>query len=261
MIPNNRMYKVRDINWREIYTYFKSNPVFLTGLFFDFLVFPFVLFAFLIKRFIIPNKDLDSYFPRDPSLKNVLLIHGSGANEVQWLLPTYLYLKDKFNVYTIQLNNMPANPEESIQYYTDKIHTKVEQIRKEYPNNKTLLVGHSMGGLVAANYIKQYKPTEVKYIVTIGTPFKGAPLLKHLSLGTKRHTEMTPNSKFLCENLFDGTGNYQYLCFGSPYDFQVPFENSFPDFTESNVRKRVYPYGHTSAILGPFIWRYVCSLR
>lgn len=42
------------------------------------------------------------------------------------------------------------------------------------PNGKVILIGHSMGGLVARSYIQQSKGRNVRSMITIGTPFLGA---------------------------------------------------------------------------------------
>ncbi|MFG1602654.1 alpha/beta fold hydrolase [Actinoplanes sp. NPDC049265] len=67
----------------------------------------------------------------------------------------------------------------------------IERRRREYPQAKLILVGHSMGGLVA-RYFAECLDEEgvVRRIVTIGTPYSGA--LKALAVSANGYVRLGP---------------------------------------------------------------------
>jgi hypothetical protein len=72
---------------------------------------------------------------------------------------------------------------------------------------------------------------------------------------------MTPGSSFLTSLHQAMTlSEHRYICFGSEYDFQVPYPYSIPNIKEN--QKNIYLnhyYGHTSPIVFPTIWNHVIS--
>lgn len=60
-----------------------------------------------------------------------------------------------------------------------------------------LLVGHSMGGLVARAYLRRYGELRVARLITLGTPHRGS-LLAHLGIG-RNARQMEPGSVWLRE--------------------------------------------------------------
>jgi pimeloyl-ACP methyl ester carboxylesterase len=236
--------------------YIKFFVPFLWGLFLDTLIMPLVALMFLIKYFY--TSELDNLFSHNKKLPPMLLIHGSGSNEAQWLL-TRFYLRKHFNLYSVQLNSLPADKHYSIADYTSHVLFKINKIINDYDDNiKITLVGHSMGGLVAS-YYAEWNPKYISQIVTIGTPWKGAPALNYINMKTQRHKEMTPDSDLLnCLYRRLENSNNKYICLGSIYDFQVPYDYSYPD--TKNIISVKYSLGHTSAVAFPFIWKKILPL-
>jgi pimeloyl-ACP methyl ester carboxylesterase len=242
-------------SWSHLACYVWGNPKFWWGLFLDTLVLPLALLMFFLKW--MDPLNLDRFYVRKPNRPSLLLIHGSGANEAQWLI-SYLYLKSKYNVYSVQLNRLPSNHEDSIEDLSLIVLRKLEEIQMENESEKVILVGHSMGGLVAAHCVEHHQPDGVQLVVTINTPFNGAPGLTFLNMGTVRHKQMTPQSEFLTQlNEKMKLTNHCYLCFGSSYDFQVPHAHAKPIHFNPSVGFFTHPFGHTSAILFPHIWNRV----
>ena len=61
---------------------------------------------------------------------------------------------------------------------------KIEQVKQQTGAQKVNIIAHSMGGLVAKNYIKHYGSGSVDKFINIGTPHLGAPeALKILMYG------------------------------------------------------------------------------
>lgn len=54
----------------------------------------------------------------------------------------------------------------------------IDSIKHKTGANKVILVGHSMGGLAAREYIQSYSNNDVAKLITIGTPHKGADITK-----------------------------------------------------------------------------------
>jgi pimeloyl-ACP methyl ester carboxylesterase len=56
----------------------------------------------------------------------------------------------------------------------DGLDEKVDKILKKVKTEKVVLMAHSMGGLVVRGYVEAH-PSKVDRVVTVGTPFLGAP--------------------------------------------------------------------------------------
>ncbi|MBI2459199.1 MAG: alpha/beta fold hydrolase, partial [Parcubacteria group bacterium] len=66
----------------------------------------------------------------------------------------------------------------------DSLKDKVEKVKAQTGASKINIIAHSMGGLVAKNYIKHYGASSVNKFIDIGTPHLGAPeALKILMYG------------------------------------------------------------------------------
>jgi pimeloyl-ACP methyl ester carboxylesterase len=80
----------------------------------------------------------------------------------------------------------------------------VDQIRELAPSDRVDLVGHSMGGLVAAYALKHLDHGErIRTVVTLGTPHRGSPALSAMPWSPARLgssvAQMSPGSAFLRE--------------------------------------------------------------
>lgn len=125
----------------------------------------------------------------------ILLVHGYMNHGSVWRLPKKRLEAMGFGpVYTINL----GHPFQSISVYAEKVKEKGEQIAKETGRKDLILIGHSMGGIVASLYaVKFAKPQTVTDVVTIGSPLNGT-YIAHIGLG-KNAREMEPNSPLLQE--------------------------------------------------------------
>jgi uncharacterized alpha/beta hydrolase family protein len=57
----------------------------------------------------------------------------------------------------------------------DKLNKRINTIKNNYHCKSVNIIAHSMGGLVASKYIQEYGSQNVNKLITIGTPFLGAP--------------------------------------------------------------------------------------
>jgi surface antigen len=51
----------------------------------------------------------------------------------------------------------------------------INYVKKQTNYSKVDLVCHSMGGLVASSYVENYTASDVRYIITLATPYEGSP--------------------------------------------------------------------------------------
>lgn len=209
----------------------------------------------------------------------IVLVHGSSGNQMEWIEAEPFFqtlLKDHpIYAFTLDLVSLKGSPmvykkpksffpnkeakynDWSIGEYVNRLDRCIKHVLRENSCDKVILIGHSMGGLVALAYETQL-PERVDKIVTITTPIQGAPLLKNplikKILHYKRHVQMTPDSGFLSV-LIDEANTNKVQTFGSPNDFHVPAEYAhFP--TERNGRD-IPGYGHFSIVSSPQLWEQV----
>ncbi|MBX3001681.1 MAG: alpha/beta fold hydrolase, partial [Caldilineaceae bacterium] len=64
------------------------------------------------------------------------------------------------------------------------LNTLIDEARQKSGKDKVVIVAHSMGGLVARNYLLRYGTKKVDQVITMGTPYLGSVLaLKVLEIG------------------------------------------------------------------------------
>ncbi len=140
-----------------------------------------------------------SLFPYELSWQGkgtpLLLIHGYLNSSLVWFYHGRRFQKNGLGpVYTVLL----GKPFSSIREYAKKVEEKVAHIQNATGKNDLILVGHSMGGIVAAYYaLKLAKKTNVKAVLTMGSPFHGTKVAK-IAFGECAH-EMAPSSILLNE--------------------------------------------------------------
>lgn len=129
----------------------------------------------------------------DPENADILLfVHGFFSNAGFWVpFKHYLRSRDLNALYTINLD-----PEFlSLDTYADQLAARVQQIRAIHRQQKLVLIGHSMGGLVCRGYIDRYGGDAVHKVITLGSPHHGT-VLAYLLYGPNL-TQMRPGSEWL----------------------------------------------------------------
>ncbi len=245
-------------NWKACLIYL-TNPRFLIGLMFDLLVSPLTLVLYLLvwlfeeKQFN-RNVNLDSWFGHDTSKPPILLFHGSGSTNAQWLFARYLYLQKYYNVYSVNYNSRYTNIQ-SIEELATESNKKLQDIINAYnPTTKVTLLGMSMGGLVASYVAETFRKnsSNINRVITIGTPHRGAPALRFINIDKPRLSQMCPESEFIRshQNRLQET-KHRYVCLGSWNDIQVPYNYA----TIDNAEKHEHFFGHVSVLVFPSIWK------
>ncbi len=78
----------------------------------------------------------------------------------------------------------PYDWRKDINLSVDGLEALIDQVRTASGQNKVILLAHSMGGLVLRSYLLRYGDAKVDQVITLGTPFLGAPkVAKVLELG------------------------------------------------------------------------------
>lgn len=208
-----------------------------------------------------------NFDPKKPKSKKtpILLLHGNGFNEIQWLIGRYYLNNDNYgDVYSLNYDGLLIfDPKMGIEDYSyGKVRSKILEICKQTKQKEVILIGHSMGGLIAACYAEYYAEEDgvtVKNIISIATPFHSAPLANHFYCqNEKRVLQMTHNNDFR-KNLIlkaeESEKNYvrNYYNINSTIDILAPTPNA--NLTKFRDRLKVVNYlGHYGIVVFPPVW-------
>jgi len=122
----------------------------------------------------------------------VLFLHGLFFNKACWtVMKLRLRLLGVTNLHTINLS-----PTRDIETLTEKVALKVDTLRHAYKCEKVHLVCHSMGGIIARNFIQiRGGADKVEQCILLGAPNKGSKLAPFAL--TKLSEAIMPGSEFL----------------------------------------------------------------
>ncbi|TFW25816.1 esterase/lipase family protein [Duganella callida] len=102
----------------------------------------------------------------------VLLIHGYACNSGYWLPMSKLLCRAGISHYGIDLEP----PGASIDDYAPQVQAAVQRLRAATGSAQVIILGHSMGGLVARAYLRRYGRAHIARVITLGTPHHGTAL-------------------------------------------------------------------------------------
>lgn len=136
----------------------------------------------------------------------ILLLHGMNYNQMVFLFGRY-YLRKKGHgaVFSFNYGGRFTTPKgKGIDDYAKGcVAEKIREICQKTGKQEVILVGHSMGGLIAGYYAEYVAPQEsirVRQVITIGSPWGGSPLIHRFlanKWGVKRLQQMACKSLFL----------------------------------------------------------------
>jgi pimeloyl-ACP methyl ester carboxylesterase len=107
-----------------------------------------------------------------PARLPVLLVHGYGCNHGYWRQLGARLSLEGISHYAVDLEPVTAG----IDDYVPEIARAVEQLCAATGSSKVLIVGHSMGGLVARAYLRRHGAARIARVLTLGTPHHGTGL-------------------------------------------------------------------------------------
>jgi triacylglycerol esterase/lipase EstA (alpha/beta hydrolase family) len=109
----------------------------------------------------------------EPCARPVILVHGVLVNDGVWFgFRRRLVRQGIDGVYTFNY----GPPHADIEHFARQLATKIDAVCAATGAQKVVLVGHSMGGLVARAYLRQFGAARLAQIITIGTPHHGSIL-------------------------------------------------------------------------------------
>lgn len=221
----------------------------------------------------------------------IILIHGSAGNQSEWIEciewlkkyfpnnPIYAFSMDlpfdditgkqefPYRLGMISMKLLAHEKNNDVTAYVKEFHKYANYVINKHENKKLILVGHSMGGLIAHDYA--LNPENVDRIhasVSISSPILGAPLLENKILkmwfNTNRHKNMTPKSNYLnslTDRMEKTNTNIKFLTIGSNQDIHVPDTHAkFPE--QTNVSHYTFNgYGHFSIVGVEAVWKIIAD--
>jgi len=140
----------------------------------------------------------------------VLLIHGYACNSGYWRPLSAQLARAGISHYGIDLEP----PGASIDAYAPQVQAAIERLCAATGSKQVIIVGHSMGGLVARAWLRRYGAAAVARVITLGTPHHGTALA-HLGPGGNA-VQMRYRSEWLAA-LAASEANLQRSLFSSIY--------------------------------------------
>lgn len=199
----------------------------------------------------------------------VILIHGSGANQRQWdVIRPFFKSKETGHIFSLNLNDKAmGNDQKSIdEYARDRLAEKINTLKEKYLEagiqlEEIILVGHSMGSLVGADYALNHAENggvKVNTLVSISSPWEGSRLADRVY-----DTEQKPEGAFVTTNqeridlknkliAKERAGEINVYTFSSSFDPMVrPRSSRLPLSPQCQMHSKIHD--HYSAMMDPFL--------
>ncbi|WP_291995391.1 alpha/beta fold hydrolase [Candidatus Accumulibacter sp. ACC003] len=121
----------------------------------------------------------------------ILLVHGYGCSRAAWWWLRARLEAAGWSVATISLEPIYT----SIDNYVEPLARRIDAVLATTGAERLILVGHSMGGLVARAYLQRYGEKRLARLLTLATPHQGSELAR-LGIG-ENGRQMRPHSRWL----------------------------------------------------------------
>ncbi len=105
----------------------------------------------------------------------VLLIHGYGCNSGYWYWMSQRLADARISHHAVNLEPVLTD----IDNYVPIIARAVDTLLHDSGHAKIIIVAHSMGGLAARAYLRDYGNSRIAKVITLGTPHNGTSLANH----------------------------------------------------------------------------------
>jgi len=187
-----------------------------------------------------------------PATAPILLLHGVLCNGAVWRgWFARLAARGLGPVYALSY----GPPLSSIELFAEQAAAKIDAILAATGARKVVLVGHSMGGLVARAYLRRYGGAKAHGLVTIGTPHHGsmhAWLFPGVCLA-----QMRPGSAWLSELNRDESVGVPVVSIWSWHDSMVAPQTSSCLAGAANIE--LIGIGHNALLGDPSVFALVAA--
>lgn len=214
------------------------------------------IFSYLpwLIRFILKRKRVE--FEPGELVKGkplIILIHGIfGKSDHFWLMRRRFASRSVPNVLTFEYESVSKSFAENCESLRDFL----LRIKAKTGMGEAVLIGHSLGGLVAHEYVRQFGESgEVKALVALGAPFRGTRLAVMAMTGKAR--SLTPSNPIFAEIIFSRL-NTRFLSLYSRYDqFIIPYTNS--DHPGADENMEIDYCGHTGFFFNKKVFKIIAK--
>ena len=176
----------------------------------------------------------------------VVLIHGLYHNAGAWIFYRWLLRRKGYGrVYAFSYSSW----REGFWDIFGKLETWMAQVQRECPGEDIVMVGHSLGGLLAKTYAGKQdgaQPSRIRKVITLGSPYKGS---KMVVFGFGSLADSLRYQGPLVRELekFDPSSRLPCIAFYSPVDNMVlPPESLMPP--SGWIREQTAPLCHVGAL-------------
>jgi len=115
--------------------------------------------------------DFNYFSSKEPNSPNLVFIHGAGGDKTQWEIQKTYFQKHGCGVIVLSLPSHGLSPPSeslSMDNYVEAIHELI--VNQELEN--VILIGHSMGGAIALQFVLQSPKSIIDKLILIGTGAK-----------------------------------------------------------------------------------------
>lgn len=148
----------------------------------------------------------------------VLLIHGYGCNSGYWRPMSGPLLAAGISHHALDMEPVFG----SIDDYATHIHEAVETLCRESGSEQAIILAHSMGGLAARAYLRDFGCNRIARVITLGSPHHGTALARFgVGINTQEmlwlSSEQESSSSAWLHRLAAGEDTSRYRLFISIY--------------------------------------------
>ncbi|MBK7355504.1 alpha/beta fold hydrolase [Propionivibrio sp.] len=161
----------------------------------------------------------DDRLPPNGKRPPVLLIHGYGCSRAAWWWQRRGLEQAGWTVATISLEPIYTD----IENYVDAVARRVDDVLAATGAPQMIVVGHSMGGLVARAYLRKHGVAKTIRLITLGTPHLGSELAR-VGIGENAR-QMTPGNAWLAALASEEPSVDTVNIFSSHDNFVTPTSN------------------------------------
>lgn len=231
----------------------------------------FLPLAGILLLFMLTEPKFDPEQPKKDVVP-ILLLHGSGFNESEWIIGRQFLKKKHYgSVFSLNYDGLASNDRTKgiDDYAAGKVRDKILEIQRLTGQNRVILIGHSMGGMIAGKYAEQFSAQDgiqIEHVISISSPWQGTPAVDTLRAGpkgAKRYNQMSTQNQFRKELvrtalLSERSGLRNYYSIGSETDILVPGFTS--RLTEDPRRQYFFStMGHNGIVASPQTWNQIRS--